>query len=244
MFSFLKFNSVNDHPIILGQGNQLIEVLVRRSLKAKVIKIKITIKNNVELILPKNADFNQAYKFVIEKEKLIRDRLKKVDSLATISSSFKNISILGQEYEIITNDKVINIPIKIDDNKIFISDVIDKEKAPLILITHLKKIAKIEIIKHTDKICQILDLKYNKINIKDTITRWGSCSQDKNLSFSWRLILAPRNVMEYVVVHEVCHLVEMNHSPRFWNLVYKTCPDYFSAKLWLKKNGKHLHNLI
>lgn len=244
MFSFFKSNIVAENPIILGQGNDLIQIYVRRSLKAKLIKIKINIKNKVELILPRNADFNTAYKFVVEKEKLIRERLRKLDHLVEIKSNFKSILILGEEYEIITNDRYINVPIKIDDNKILISHVISEEKYPLILSTHLKKIAKIEITQHTNKICKYLGLKYNKISIKDTTSRWGSCSQDKNLSFSWRLVLAPREVMEYVVVHEVCHLVEMNHSARFWNLVHKTCPDYFSAKLWLKKNGKQLHYII
>jgi predicted metal-dependent hydrolase len=244
MFSFFKSNIVKENPIILGQGEDLIKVYVKISSKAKLVKIKISIKNTVELVLPKNADFNTAYKFVVEKEKLIRERLRKLDHLVEIKSSPKNISILGKEYQIITNDNFINIPIKIDGDKILISHVISKEKHPSIISTLLKKIAKVEITHQVNKICEYLGLKYNKISVKDMSSRWGSCSQDKNLSFSWRLVLAPREVMEYVVVHEVCHLVEMNHSSRFWNLVHKTYPDYFAAKLWLKKNGRYLHNLI
>ena len=122
--------------------------------------------------------------------------------------------------------------------------MISQQKLPIILTIHLKKLAKLEIEKYAVQISELLQVKYNRITVKDTSTRWGSCSIDKNLSFSWRLALAPRDVMEYVVVHELCHLIEMNHSPKFWKLVYKICPDYFVAKTWLKKHGKDLHHFF
>lgn len=89
----------------------------------------------------------------------------------------------------------------------------------------------------------IMDVSYGKISIRDAKTRWGSCSSSGNLSFSWRLMLAPFSVLDYVVVHELCHRVHMNHSKEFWHLVEYYIPDYKIKRKWLKENGKHLHVL-
>lgn len=78
---------------------------------------------------------------------------------------------------------------------------------------------------------------YGKITIKDTKSRWGSCSFQGNLNFCWRLILAPEEVLDYIVVHELCHRLEMNHSARFWAEVRRVLPEYEKSKAWLKENG-------
>lgn len=75
----------------------------------------------------------------------------------------------------------------------------------------------------------------NVIRIKDVRSRWGSCSSKGNLNFNWRLVLAPMEVLDYVVVHELCHLREMNHSKAFWSLVEGILPDYRKRREWLKK---------
>lgn len=86
-----------------------------------------------------------------------------------------------------------------------------------------------------------LGVVIKRITVRDQTSRWGSCSTTGVLSYSWRLILAPSFVLEYLAVHEVAHLVEMNHSPRFWRLVLKLCPDASRAKAWLDANGTDLH---
>jgi predicted metal-dependent hydrolase len=86
-----------------------------------------------------------------------------------------------------------------------------------------------------------LDLRARRISVRDQASRWGSCSTTGLLSFSWRLILAPPVVLDYVAAHEVAHLGEMNHGPRFWALVLKTMPDMRSAKSWLHTHGLQLH---
>jgi len=86
-----------------------------------------------------------------------------------------------------------------------------------------------------------LGLPAKKIVLRDTRSRWGSCSSRGVLNFSWRLILAPGFVLDYLAAHEVAHLVEMNHSPRFWRVVDRLCPNVRRAKAWLDMYGTELH---
>lgn len=81
---------------------------------------------------------------------------------------------------------------------------------------------------------------YNRITIRDQKTRWGSCSARGTLSFNWRLMLAPPAILDYVVVHELCHLTHMNHSAAFWQKVESVYPDYRTARKWLKDHGQEL----
>lgn len=83
--------------------------------------------------------------------------------------------------------------------------------------------------------------KVASISMKDTRSRWGSCSTDANLSFSWRIVMAPPMVIDYLAAHEVAHLKEMNHGPHFWALCRKLCPHMDEAKAWLKRHGSQLH---
>ena len=81
---------------------------------------------------------------------------------------------------------------------------------------------------------------YSRITIRDQKTRWGSCSARGTLSFNWRLMLAPPAILDYVVVHELCHLTHMDHSPAFWQAVEAVCPDYRDSRRWLKEHGQEL----
>lgn len=81
---------------------------------------------------------------------------------------------------------------------------------------------------------------YHRITIRDQKTRWGSCSAKGTLSFNWRLMLAPPAVLDYVIVHELCHLTHMDHSKAFWALVESVCPDYRTHRKWLKDHGQEL----
>ena len=82
----------------------------------------------------------------------------------------------------------------------------------------------------------VMNVEYNRVAVKDQRTLWGSCSGRKNLNFNWRLAAAPPEALDYVVIHELCHLREMNHSKNFWALVRLACPDYSVRRKWLKEN--------
>ena len=88
---------------------------------------------------------------------------------------------------------------------------------------------------------EMLGVSLKRVSVRDQSSRWGSCSSTGVLSFSWRLILAPSFVLEYLAAHEVCHLVELNHSPRFWRLVKRLYADVERAKVWLDVKGTELH---
>ncbi|PHV12789.1 M48 family metallopeptidase [Chitinimonas sp. BJB300] len=82
-----------------------------------------------------------------------------------------------------------------------------------------------------------LDLQYSAFKLSSAGTRWGSCTAHGVIRLNWRLMQAPLGVLDYVVIHELCHLVELNHSPRFWDLVSNACPDWKQKREWLKHNG-------
>lgn len=82
-----------------------------------------------------------------------------------------------------------------------------------------------------------IGVDYGRITIRCQKTRWGSCSSSGNLSFNCLLMLVPESVRDYVIVHELCHRKEMNHSARFWREVAEVCPDYQASRAWLRKNG-------
>lgn len=82
---------------------------------------------------------------------------------------------------------------------------------------------------------------FERVAVKDLRSRWGSCSSKKNLNFHYKLLFLPVELLDYVVVHELCHLVEMNHSYKFWQLVGKTIPDYKKRVLWLRRIEREMH---
>ena len=108
----------------------------------------------------------------------------------------------------------------------------------------LKRQAKQDLSKAVSHYSNELGVKAKSITIRDTTSRWGSCSSTGALNFSWRIVLAPPEVLQYLAAHEVAHLREMNHSNRFWKLVEDVCPDMNAQKSWLKIHGSKLHAIV
>ncbi|TIW81749.1 MAG: M48 family metallopeptidase, partial [Mesorhizobium sp.] len=108
----------------------------------------------------------------------------------------------------------------------------------------LKREAKKDIEKLVVRHTEALGKRAKAIRYKDTSSRWGSCTSEGNLSFSWRIMMAPQPVINYLVAHEVAHLKEMNHGPKFWKLCEKLCPDTDRCKDWLKRNGGALQAIV
>ena len=109
------------------------------------------------------------------------------------------------------------------------------------VLDFLKREARRDLQKAADAYADQLGVKVKRLSIRDQSSRWGSCTSAGSLSFSWRLILAPPFVLDYLAAHEVAHLVEMNHSPRFWKVCCKICSSVDRAKKWLDTCGNDLH---
>lgn len=112
------------------------------------------------------------------------------------------------------------------------------------LLDWLKKSARDELTAAARRYAALMDVSFRRISVRDQRSRWGSCSASGDLSFSWRLILTPPYVLDYVAAHEVAHLRHMDHSSKFWRLVLTHCPDAARAKRWLKSHGQEVHRII
>ena len=120
----------------------------------------------------------------------------------------------------------------------------DPRYLPRKVADFLKRQAKQDLTRAVTHYCGALEVKAKSITLRDTTSRWGSCSSSGALNFSWRIVLAPPDVLNYLAAHEVAHLREMNHSDRFWKLVEDVCPDMKVHKAWLRSHGSKLHAVV
>lgn len=152
------------------------------------------------------------------------------------------VSILGKLYKIEYSKNYFLKPKAYfkDDAIIVHTSELQPKSYQAVLKKFLLDFSKKEIKNRVENIAKTNGFEFNNIAIRDQSTRWGSCSSKKNLNFNWRLIFGPEEVLDYVIVHELCHLKEMNHSKNFWNLVASIMPDYKQRRNWLKSNGMRL----
>jgi len=114
--------------------------------------------------------------------------------------------------------------------------------APVRLEAWLKVLARDRLLRASDHHAALIGRRFTKLTLRDTRSRWGSCSHDGGLMYSWRLIMAPPSVLDYVAAHEVAHLAEMNHSAAFWRVVDRLCPGWKTERDWLRGEGQGLHH--
>ncbi len=122
-----------------------------------------------------------------------------------------------------------------------INDIVLGRAAPARLRAWLRTRARERLADASDRHAARLGMPYRRLTLRDTRSRWGSCSAQGGLMYSWRLVMAPGDVLDYVAAHEVAHLAEMNHSPAFWNTVARLKPGYETPRRWLRENGAALH---
>lgn len=135
--------------------------------------------------------------------------------------------------------KVINDVVQVTvAPQLSISDQILKVKE--LLVSFYKQKASEVIHDRLDDLNKEGQFMYHRVTFRNQKTRWGSCSSRGNLNFNWRLVMAPIEVIDYVVFHELCHLRQMNHSKKFWNLVSQKIPDHKQHRKWLRENGARL----
>ena len=154
------------------------------------------------------------------------------------------VSILGKQYNVeVSSKKFLKDRVVFADSTITIFLSEDNSKHPKIIFEKwIREYARKVITDRTKFLANQFGFKFNKISIREQSTRWGSCSSEKNLNFNWKLVMATPEILDYVVIHELCHTVEMNHAKSFWNLVEKCMPSYLTHRRWLKTSG-HLLKL-
>jgi predicted metal-dependent hydrolase len=127
--------------------------------------------------------------------------------------------------------------------RFFIPATQEKKRAEVLREWYINK-AKEKIVPRVKHHAHELGVNFAKVNIVDNRYRWGSCTVNNNVNFNWRLIKAPMFVIDYIIVHELAHLIETNHTPKFWNIVRAQSPTMDKAKVWLKENGQLLEQAI
>lgn len=216
--------------------NQTVPVTIRQHVRAKRLILRIDPRTRGVIVTkPRRVSLRQAQQFVEERKLWIMHQLSRLPDTISVDA-LDTIIILGQRYQIerVTSGGVVWM----EGDRLFVNGQPDQVAGRIrrFLRQHAKEVLAVRAAHYADR----LGVSYEKIVVKDTTSRWGSCSHSGTLSFSWRLIMAPSAVLDYVVAHEVAHLIEMNHSAAFWKLVAGVCPDYRHAKAWLKQNGETL----
>ena len=236
---FNKKQTLLPKSIILNSLGEDIEVEVRYSNKSKRISISIR-SGVVQLIIPNNS-YNSGNKFLLEKEAWVR---KKLTNYALETSASQNTMPIFAETYLIQYINSSNRIVEVEEKDKIIYVYADKAVQKNVLINFLTEKLLDEINDIIIPISKKYNIFFSNIRVMNNKTRWGSCSSKRKLSFNWRLVFTPKDVVRYLIVHELSHIVEMNHSKRFWDLVKEIYPEYEAPKNWLKKNGHKLHQYL
>lgn len=219
------------------EGNPPIEVLLRRSLRAKRLSLRVSrLDGRVTLTLPQRSPEREGIAFLRSKEDWLRGHLHQLAPAHPVRvGGF--VPFEGRELPVRVSSAR---RAKLETDQILVpeGDVVGARVKAL-----LRTAARDRLAAASDHYAGLLGRRYVGLSLRDTRSRWGSCSSKGTLMYSWRLVMAPPRVLQYVAAHEVAHLVEMNHSADFWAVVARIFPDYDVCRVWLRKNGDTLHRV-
>lgn len=238
-------------PSIRLKG-QVIEYSIRHSKRAKRINLRVDAKKGLELVYPMGVKKPPPREVLKSKEAWILSALGKVQIRE--ETRFERRYEQGETFPYLGKDITLNLiqktrgttmTIQRTDTTLDISlppdiDLNDTDTIQFAVENFYRKQAKTYITKRTQEIAKKLGFKFNRIVIKNQKTRWGSCSTGNNLNFNLRLMMTSPEAIDYIIIHELCHLTHMNHSKQFWSLVGKHCPKYKYWRKWFKENGRFL----
>ena len=218
-------------------GAPAVSVLLRPSSRARRLSLRVSkLDGRVTLTVPQGASRREAVRFAQERAHWIRKHLAEtVPELRPTTGH--TVPFLGQPHPI------VEAPLRaarVADGQILVPPG-DPRKSAARLEALLKREARDRLACASDHYAQKVGRQFGRLTLRDTRSRWGSCSSEGNLMYSWRLVMAPEAVLDYVAAHEVAHLVHMDHSPAFWAQVGAICPDYHAPRSWLRDNGSQLH---
>lgn len=217
-------------------GNPPIEVNLKTSARARRLSLRVSrLDGAVSLTMPRTSSEREALAFLSEREAWLRKHLQGVRPKTKVTIGTE-VMFLGLQTPILAAE----VKRAKHENGAFCVPL-DDSQTGVRLKALLKLKARDALAAASDGYAAELGRTYQRISLRDTRSRWGSCSSDGVLMYSWRLIMAPVDVLNYVAAHEVAHLVEMNHSAAFWNVVAELMPDYEIHRRWLREQGDTLH---
>lgn len=210
--------------------------------KRKTLGLVVERDKSVVVLAPSGTSDERIERFVERKKLWIYEKIHHSPKFGepkpeTPFISGKAVPYLGKSYRLDVVDesfKGIRFSGKFQISKA------NLDQGPEIVENWYREKAKEKIPPQVERYARQLGVEYNKILISDLKYRWGSCTLKGNLNFNWRLIKAPQFVINYVVIHELAHLIELNHTEHFWNIVRVQMPNYEEAKEWLRENGERV----
>lgn len=217
-------------------GTPPVELTLRRSGRARRISLRVSgVDGRVTLTVPRHISEKAGLSFAAEKADWLRNQLGRQPEQEFVGFGTE-LPIEGQFLKVI---RAKTRQIEPTQTHLYVPG--PEERVAARVQGWLKVRARDRLVTASDKYARALGHSYARISLRDTRSRWGSCTTDRRLMYSWRLILAPPDVLDYVAAHEVSHLVEMNHSANFWSTVKQISPDYETPRRWLRENGASLH---
>ena len=219
-------------------GNPPVEINLKRSARARRISLRVSaLDGRVTLTLPRGVSEKQGLAFAVEKAEWLRRNTAQHGTSEVVGVGTV-LSLAGQRLTIVSG---AGRQVRTEGETLIVPG--DPERLPARLGGYLKALARDRLAEASDRYAARLGRRYTRLTLRDTRSRWGSCSADGALSYSWRLIMAPAEVLDYVAAHEVAHLAEMNHSDRFWRTVEDIHGPYRAQRGWLRTDGPALHRI-
>ncbi|QBY02594.1 M48 family peptidase [Rhodophyticola sp. CCM32] len=222
----------NDTHIL--PGDPPVHVALKRSARARRFSLRVSrADGRVSLSLPHWARESDALAFLHDRETWLRRQLA--------AAPHPNRPEIGGTIPICGVDRQITRgggrTARLIEGGV---QVPDGPRIPPRIRALLQALARERLTRACDRYASDLGRRYGRLTLRDPRSRWGSCSSKGDLMFSWRLIMAPPDVLDYVAAHEVAHLAEMNHSAKFWSVCARLCPGYDAPRAWLKTEGPQL----
>ena len=217
-------------------GEPEIAVHLRRSARARRISLRVSrLDGKVSLTLPSRVPESEGMAFVHQKQDWIRKQLAdRPDEVAVDIGC--SIPFQGELLDVVAGP---GKALRIEEDRLVVPE--GRVGTARRVEAFLKTQARERLASAADEYAEALGRGYSKLTLRDTRSRWGSCTSAGGLMFSWRLIMAPEEVLKYVAAHEVAHLEQMNHSAKFWALVDRLYGSHQAERQWLKTHGEKLH---
>lgn len=217
-------------------GSPPVEIVLKRSARARRFSLRVSrLDGRVTLSLPARAREAEAMAFARAQEEWLRETLAGMPVRAGVGIG----SVIPVEGRMLRLEPAGGRGVRVEGEALLIPG--DPAQAGVRAGAFLKALARDRLVAASDRHAAVIGRQVARVTLRDTRSRWGSCAADGALMYSWRLVMAPPAVLDYVAAHEVAHLVEMNHSPRFWAVVERLYPGWQVQRKWLHTEGQALH---